>query len=723
MRVPLSWVNEFVNIENINLEDLIEKLTLAGFEVEEVLTLTINNKLETILDLSATANRPDSLSIRGISQEIAAVLNKPINKNFNLSSKEFNTFLTDPISLNNKLEITNHFDSSLCSDFLAIELEKFNFNIIPNWLKHKLICCDIQPQNNINDLINFILLETGYPFEFYDLEKIKMNLKCENYILNLKQIKNSENILLENLEDSLKLNSDSKILGLYANEELISLAGIETLKLYKPNKMTEQFLIEGSIFNSKLIRQTSRKIGLRTSRSARYEKRINNSEFLLAISRLLELIKNINNQVKFKIHTKKFETSGHEIKIPLQLKNINEILGPIVSNVEPLDSISNNVVYLTEKLVYEYLTRLNFKLKPTTIDPTISWNVIIPFLRKDDITKEIDLIEEIGRLHGFNNFITKLPKIKQLGNPDLSYKFRIKLTSCFLNTGMNELINYSLVGINTSTSVKLNNPLTVDYANLRQSLLPKIIQNYNYNLKQGQEDFEGFEYGHVFKLNSKKKYHEKEVVSGILGNLKQHRNWNTKAHSLTWVQAKGKLELIFDKLDIQTYWKDLDQKQYENVLHPFRSATIYLKETNEVLGVFGQIHPIIFKKENLNSLQYVFELDFYKLRESENYKNVPMYQEYSIYPKIIKDISFIIDKQILYSEIETFISKYTQPLISKVELLDQYQGVNIPEDKISLCFKLTFQSNTKTLKTEEIDELLQILQKQLINKFDTVFRV
>ena len=132
MRVPLSWVNEFVNIENINLEDLIEKLTLAGFEVEEVLTLTINNKLETILDLSATANRPDSLSIRGISQEIAAVLNKPINKNFNLSSKEFNTFLTDPISLNNKLEITNHFDSSLCSDFLAIELEKFNFNIIPN---------------------------------------------------------------------------------------------------------------------------------------------------------------------------------------------------------------------------------------------------------------------------------------------------------------------------------------------------------------------------------------------------------------------------------------------------------------------------------------------------------------------------------------------------------------------------------------------------------------
>ena len=168
--------------------------------------------------------------------------------------------------------------------------------------------------------------------------------------------------LLENLEDSLKLNSDSKILGLYANEELISLAGIETLKLYKPNKMTEQFLIEGSIFNSKLIRQTSRKIGLRTSRSARYEKRINNSEFLLAISRLLELIKNINNQVKFKIHTKKFETSGHEIKIPLQLKNINEILGPIVSNVEPLDSISNNVVYLTEKLVYEYLTRLNFKL-------------------------------------------------------------------------------------------------------------------------------------------------------------------------------------------------------------------------------------------------------------------------------------------------------------------------------------------------------------------------
>ena len=704
MKVPLSWINEYVSIENLNIKDLIEKLTLAGFEVEEILHLTINNKLETILELSATANRPDSLSIQGISKEIAAILNKPFTTNLDSTSLNFlNTLTNHNVTVNDQLEP--------CSTFLAVEIENFTIVSTPNWLKQKLLWCDIEPQNNIHDLINLILLETGYPFEFYDFDKIQNNVK--NF--NLKYIETADNIVLNTVENPLKITKDLNILGLYNDNELISLAGIGPLKIYTPNETTTHFLIEGSIFNSKLIRQTSRKIGVRTDRSARYEKGINNSELLPAFAKLLKLITEINSNVKIHIHTKKFTELTGVNTVSLSLKNINEILGPINLN-------KNVKSYLTEDLVTEYLTRLNFQLKVTTKNNQISWDVSVPLVRIDDITTEIDLIEEIGRLHGFNNFITQLPKIKKFGKPDLSYQFKNKLRTCFLNSGMNELINYSLVLQTSKNSIKLNNPLTNDYSNLRQSLLPKIINNYNYNFKQGQENFEGFEYGHIFKQTVNNKYFEEEVISGIFGNEKQHVNWGTKPNFLTWAQAKGKLELIFKKIGVKTKWKELNNSNYKDLLHPFRSSTIFIEETNEIIGVFGEIHPLCLTKESMDITPYLFEFNFNILRESQNYENLPIYKEYSVYPTIIKDISFIIDKKVNYDEIKSLILNNTKPLLSKVELLDQYEGKNIPSNKISLCFKLTFQSQTKTLKTKEIENLLKILEKKLNKTFETQFR-
>ena len=662
-------------------------------------------KSETVLDLSATANRPDSLSIHGISKEIAAILNKPFIRNTDYVSLDFlNTLNNHDSTINDTL--TN------CSNFLVVNVENLTITSTPKWIKHKLLCCDIDPQNDINDLINFILLETGYPFEFYDFEKIKNSIG--NF--NIKPIETRADIILNSMENPLKITKDLNILGLYINDELISLAGIEVLKKYKPTKITTHFLIEGSIFNSKLIRQTSRKMGLRTERSARYEKGINNSELLLAFAKLLKLIQEVNSNVKINVHTKKITSLNKLNTIPLKLNNINEILGPIQSN-------KNTVNYLNEKLITEYLTRLNFELRVTTKNDQVSWDVVVPLARIDDITTEIDLIEEIGRLHGFNNFITQLPKIKKLGNPDLSYQFRNKLTSCFLSSGMNELMNYSLISQTSNNSIQLNNPLTTDYSNLRESLLPKIINNYNYNFKQGQENFEGFEYGHIFSQTLNTNYFEKEVISGILGNEKQHLDWATKPNLLTWSQAKGKLELIFEKIGVKTNWKELDNSTYEDLLHPFRSSTIMNETTSEVIGIFGQIHPLQLNKESKHIVPYLFELNFNILRESQNYKNLPIYKEYSLYPAIIKDISFIVDKKFNYTEIKNLILENAKPLLTKIELLDQYEGKNIPMNKISLCFKLTFQSETKTLKTNEIENLLECLENKLNQTFKTQFRI
>jgi phenylalanyl-tRNA synthetase beta chain len=191
----------------------------------------------------------------------------------------------------------------------------------------------------------------------------------------------------------------------------------------------------------------------------------------------------------------------------LRYQTIKEILGPIKKISQ------TNFDYIPPEIVTSYLERLNFKFSYN--QSNLVWDVEIPHLRSEDITREIDLIEEIGRLHGFNNFLTTLPKIKTIGKEDLSYKTRKKITSCLLNLGLNELIHYSLVNETKINTIKLINPLLSDCSTLRTSLLPNLIETVKENLKQGNLPIEGFEYGHAFSGDIETNFEEIEHVSGI----------------------------------------------------------------------------------------------------------------------------------------------------------------------------------------------------------------
>ena len=203
------------------------------------------------------------------------------------------------------------------------------------------------------------------------------------------------------------------------------------------------------------------------------------------------------------------------------------------------------------------------------------------------------MIEEIGRLHGFNNFLTTLPKINTIGNEDPTYQTRKKITSCLLNLGFNELIHYSLVNKTTflDNEIKLINPLLSDCSNLRSSLLPSLILTVQENLKQGNLFIEGFEYGHVFSEDRGKNFKEREYVSGIFGGIKTKLTWSRSEEALTWFEAKGKMEQLFKQLNVLTYWKTLVSNN-DKILHPYRSAEIFLPN-GQKLGIFGQIHPIL----------------------------------------------------------------------------------------------------------------------------------
>jgi phenylalanyl-tRNA synthetase beta chain len=706
MQISLKWVNELVTINTVNLDYLIEKLTLGGFEVEEIIDVEINGKKTITLDISATANRSDSLSIKGISKEIATLLNKPyktskyLTKNWDINNLKQNSSF-QPNELNNYLT------------FVTITVENLKNVNSPTWLKQKLISSGLVPANNLLDFQNYILLESGYPFEFYDLDKIRSKVNNSTFKLILTKNNKYKKFLASN---NLSYNLDDSILTLETNNFPLSIAGIIPHKDFCYTDQTKSLLIESSIFNSTKIRQQSRSLGLRTDRSARYEKSLKNDFLLDALYRLISLLKISNPNIICKLHTISQSREQNLQSISLDYKNISEILGP----VKGYSRVS--LKYITAITISNYLNRLNFKY--TYDDSKLIWKVEIPTSRSDDITRQIDLIEEIGRLHGFNKFLTRLPKIKTIGIEDSSYQTRKKITACLLNAGFNELIHYSLVNETTfiNNDIKLFNPLLNDCSSLRSSLLPNLIKTVTENLKQGNFYVEGFEYGHIFSGNILNAFEEKEYIGGIFGGIKTKLNWSEKLQSLSWFEAKGKIEQFFKQLNLIVYWKVNINKTYNQILHPYRTAELSL--VNGInLGIFGQIHPILARKLNLSPELYLFEFNLDLIKDQIKTNKLSTYKEYSLYPKIVKDLSFIVEQTISFEEIQKTLRFNGTKFLTEINLLDEYKGESVPENHISLCLQLVFQSNEKTLQNKDVENIINELQNLLINCFNIKIRI
>lgn len=705
MQISLKWVNEIININNINLDYLVEKLTLGGFEVEEINESQQNNETIITLDISSTANRSDSLSINGISREISTLLDKPykLSQYLDQTSNWENQFFEILSSSPSKDQF---------SLFLSLTIENLNNIEAPKWLLNRLISCDIKPQYNLLDYKNFILLETGYPFEFYDLNKIQSHLKLEDFNLTLTNNTISQKFTASN-DIEYKLTGSTLLLE--ANSTPISIAGLIPNKEFAYVSETNSLLIEASVFNSSFIRKQSRSLSLRTDRSSRYEKSIKNGDLISALYRLLKLLKVSNSNLVCQLHTFSDMNKETQKNIILPYNLINEILGPIKGS----DNSSLN--YINPLQICRYLTRLQFQYQYNSTE--LYWLVTIPEFRSDDITRPIDLIEEIGRLHGFNQFLTRLPTIKNVGIEDPSYRARKKINNYLLSLGFNELIHYSLVG-NQDISllpIKLLNPLLTDSANLRTTLLPSLIKTMKENLNQGNSYFEAFEYGHTFFKNELDSFYEKEFISGIFGGRTLKESWSKEESTVSWFNAKGKIDLLLKQLKIATSWQLYSDSNYSTLLHPYRSATLSLIN-GDCLGIFGQINPILATKMNLSSQLYLFEFNFDLIKTELQKNRITSYKEYSLYPKIVKDVSFVIDQTVSFSELEKIFLSNGTKFLTDVKLLDEYKSDSLPPNHISLCVQLVFQSKEKTLENKLIDNIISNIQLILKKHFNAEIR-
>lgn len=702
MKLSLDWINERLDLGHISsskLNYISQRLIDGGFEIED--TYQMSGSI--ILEISAPANLTEHLSIFGMTKELSLLLNKPYRR---LPNK------VDLFSLKENQENLNVLieENTLIKNkdirALGITLVKNIENLkTPDWMKERLKINDIKVTNTIIDYQNYILLETGYAFEFYDLDKIQKKTKSNK--LSFKIIKNNSEYTFFKASNDQDYVLENSTLIVKVNDNLIGLAGMLPCKSVECTNQTKSLLIESSIFTPSSMRMQTRLTGCKTERSIRYEKDINTYGLEIAHNRLIELLLHNNSKAEYSKNKKIIQNLYLDSNLELTHAKFIEV----VNNLELKDyPVKNN---LSTNLISEYLTRLNYDYTYNLKEK--SWVIKIPGYKRSQITRPIHLVQQISCIHGFDKFSAILPTNRSSGNNDKTYKLKLMLSSYLLDLGINEFINYSINNKNDDYRdvFSVINPINTDQKKLQNSLIVNILQSVLENLKNGNNYISGFEFGHTFSLLSDIPItKENEFVSGIFFQKKFKNLWELNNPMENWLDVKGPFEKLFQQLGIKTKWESLNFEQYNKFLNS-KTVSSIMTESGQLVGVIGQLHPFYSKNfpEYKNLFLFELNLDVIKLSLDET-KLLTSY-EYSKHPTIVTNVSF---KSSLLLNCEIFkklILINGTNILKNVKTLNVITKKDLIKDTYFYTFMLIFQSDERTLAKNEVVKIVQSIEKKI----------
>nr|YP_010337698.1 phenylalanyl-tRNA synthetase beta subunit [Sahlingia subintegra]UNJ17283.1 phenylalanyl-tRNA synthetase beta subunit [Sahlingia subintegra] len=692
MKISWEWLNQFVDLKekNIDPEQLSDKLTLAGCEIEEINHTNICGKEDYILDITSTPNRSDLLGMIGIAKEISTIMKldqcliSDIENNLILSEKNIEA-----------INYKNHSDTISISNSSCF-INNLSPKPTPQWIKSALYASGIDIHDDIKDIMNYVMVKWGHPIEIVDTSKFTP--------IHIKDIQ---------FKYHNPINDTHKTVVTKYKNQTVSLTGVKIENDYKVTNKTTCICLQSLVIPRKIIRINSKYSNLRTESSIRHERGLNEENMKFAILEAILLIKKIYPEALVgKIYNniiKKQDLSDSYIK--LDLKKTKKTLGKIEANGHLKDIGIDDV------------KNILLSLGCSVIDCNTFFKVAVPFNRKNDLYRDIDLIEEIARIQGFNSFKAKLPEFKSLqtiSKRDIIIK---EISKKLRSLGFTEVIHYSLAPQKVNERIKLENPLMNEYSCLRSNLILNLIESFNNNIKKGASNFDTFEIGRIFFKDNNLQYSiEKEILGGIFGGRLIRNSWQSPLKNMDWFKAKGILELLLNNISTDIEWKNYIDPQYNGLLHPGRSASIHI--CTKKMGTFGQIHPRIINEYNLPNYIYCFEIDLelilkYILKE-KNYSKE--FTSYSLFPSITRDIAIITPITITVDSVIKIIKNDNSSVLKHVTLFDEYKGGNIAEGYRSIAFRLTYQSKSKTLTNEEVDKIHTNIKQDLKEKLNAEFR-
>lgn len=634
-----------------------------GEDIRNVLDLN-----DTIVEFEITPNRPDCLSIIGISREIAASFDKYIN----LPEKYEGNYIKNNVMVAN-------IDTNLCNRYSFTVIKNVEICESSRKIQNFLMNSGIRPINNIVDATNFVMVENGQPLHAFDFDKIEGNITIRN------ATKGEKVVTLDDVEREL---SENDIL-ICDDVKPIAIAGVMGLKNSQIDENTKNIIIESAHFDKNTIKSTSKRLGLKTDASIKYEKGLSPAYTVENIKRFLNIL-HLDNIEIYEI-SDKVNILLEEKTIELSVDRLNKLLG----------------VHLNKNDTIKFLDLLD--IKTNEVDNKLICT--IPNFRLD-LTIEEDLVEEVGRLYGFFNITPNcIVGSNTVGRKSKKRVFEDFVKQCMLNLSTFEITTYSFIGPNiiskslmdTDNTIKLLNPLGEEFSIMRKSLIPNMIEVISKNLNYKNSDLLIYELGNTFTKNNEQNIENKKLVIGCYGKYE-------------FYYLKDLVSKLLNMLNIYNF--DVKKNIEIPYLHPGVSADIYLK--NKKIAELGQVSYEVCKNFSIKNNIYVCELDLETI--FKYYNKEIIYKPLSKFPSVKRDLAIIVKDNIDSGEIESIIKSNGGELLKNVYLFDIYVGNQVESGYKSMAYTLNFQSEDKTLNDEDINPRITKILEELEEKLGATLR-
>jgi phenylalanyl-tRNA synthetase beta chain len=681
MKISYNWLKEYVDVK-ISPEKLAETLTMAGLSVESV------SKLggDSVLEIEITANRPDWLSVTGVAREVAALTGGRLKVHAPSKAGSQKKSAGAPFKV--KVE-----DRKLCPRYTARAVYGVKVGPSPDWLKARIEAMGLRSVNNVVDITNFCLFETGEPMHAFDLDRISGSAVI------VRRAQKSEKILLI---DGSEKTLDDAMLVIADEKKPVAVAGVMGGISTEVNFSTANILLEAAYFDPISVRRTARKLGISTDSSYRFERRVDISNVVSASERALGLILDIcggtaGRFIDLKSPAKKAGT------VELNFNRLNDLLG----------------VEIPPAKVRKIVTSIGMKIKSASAK---SLKLGAPGFRHD-IKAEVDVIEEVARVYGYNNIPATLPDIvEQPVRTEPEMVFSQKTRDCLAAMGAYEIMTYSLLsrksvaaaGFNAAGTIDIKNPLTSEQESMRPSLVPGMLGAILWNINRKSKDLKLFELGNVYMKGPDGGFSErKHLCIGFTGQA--FESWTGASRPADFFELKGAAEALFAELGV----KDVSFRR-ANRDGFCAGACAEISVAGNVVGIMGEVSVAVLKnfdiKEKVCLLEADAEAIFAGASLGGRFADLPKY------PSVFRDISIVAGKDISNSEVVSVIRAAGGDALKEARLVDRYKGKQIPEDKVSLTYRLEYRDPARTLEEKHVAEVHAKVLRDLDEKLGARLR-
>jgi phenylalanyl-tRNA synthetase beta chain len=639
-----------------------------------------------MFEAGVTPNRADLLSIKGMAREAAAITGAVFHdKDFPVDEGEAN------VAGFASVEIA---PGAHCRRYAAKVVEGVTIGPSPEDIRQRLEAHGIRSINNVVDVTNLVLLETGQPMHAFDLARLKGKK------IIVRQAAPGEKIeTIDGKERAL----DEAMMVIADSERPVAIAGVMGGKDTEVTEATTTVLLESAWFDPSSVRRTSKKLGLSSDSSFRFERGVDMEGVEKALEMAAHLINKLGGGWVARGAIDIYPVKQHVHPIEFRVKRAQELIGAQVEEEDILE-IFRKLRIIARKSGHGVLS-------------------VTPPSYRVDLKNETDLIEEVARIFGYNNIPTTLPVARLIpGNPGRLSAIRRQVKTLLAASGFMEVINYSFVSKETFSvtgpegkkGVALINPLTEEQSVMRDSLLPSLLDNLKFNLARKTEEVRIFEFAPVF-LAGGKLPSEKWKASGLLYGQRFEPGWSFPRDWVDFYDAKGAVEKLLERLGVER--AEFAAVEHP-LLHPGKAAA--LKVGGKAAGVLGELHPDFWDRYGLRKPAYLFELDVDSLMDV--FGKTKKYRQLPRFPESARDIAFVIDEGTPFGELLRTVQKIDTKLIDKVELFDVYYGGNIPQGRRSLAIRVTYRSMERTLTAQEVEDIHSRVVRELTEKFKAEIR-